>query len=396
MIQTISFRGDRSPVPPRVKIGFESDNLVESLAFELPELADDQSAMLMINGNAYANMIDLYRTEDGKWAVDLTAEIVGPAGVYESYVAITCPGRRRWNSGVFDLLTGDLPDISESVEALYPTAVEHVLQEMAETRQEMAASVTASEDAAQRAEDAAQRAEDAANQGGGGEAPVKDAVLYTAQELTEEQQTQARENIGAASAEAVGKLSEEKADKKDIPAPYTLPVATADTLGVVKIGEGLVMDGKTLRVIPDWKWELIEATELKESVNAFARDVEPNGTPYNYKAVVVRANFANVVVDYPESTYGFMANRYEIYCYKASRKIGITNSIWGCIDNSGCIPVVNCCVNANTGSSVVDPFTGLINNTYNHTNFQAKPIKDITLNGTLPEGVQISIWGVRA
>lgn len=213
MIQAISFRGDRSPVPPRVKIGFESDNLVESLAFELPDISGDQSAMLMINGNAYANMIDLYRTEDGKWAVALTAEMVGPAGVYESYVAIACPDGRRWNSGVFDLLTGDLPDVSESVEALYPTAVEHVLQEMAETRQEMAASVTATEDAAQRAEDAAQRAENAANQGGGGEAPAKDAVLYTAQTLTEEQQAQARDNISAASAEAVDKLSEEKLDK---------------------------------------------------------------------------------------------------------------------------------------------------------------------------------------
>lgn len=209
MIQAISFRGDRSPVPPRVKIGFESDNLVESLAFELPEISGNQSAMLMVSGNAYANMIDLYRTEDGKWAVDLTAEMVGTAGVYESYVAITCPDGRRWNSGVFDLLTGDLPDISGAIEALYPTAVEHVLQEMAETRQEMAASVTASEDAAQRAEDAAQRAEDAANQGGGSTAPAKDAVLYTAQELTEEQKAQARDNIGAASAEAVGKLSEE-------------------------------------------------------------------------------------------------------------------------------------------------------------------------------------------
>lgn len=238
MIQAISFRRDRSPVPPRVKIGFESDNLVESLAFELPELASDQSAMLMISGNAYANMIDLHRTEDGKWAVDLTAEMVGPAGVYESYVAITCPDGRRWNSGVFDLLTGDLPDISDAIETLYPTAVEHVLQEMAETRQEMAASVTASEDAAQRAEDAAQRAENAANQGGGGEAPAKDAVLYTAQELTEAQKAQARENIGAASEEAVGKLYEDKADKADIPEPYTLPVASADTLGGVKVTGG--------------------------------------------------------------------------------------------------------------------------------------------------------------
>ena len=289
MIQAISFRGDRSSVPPRVKIGFESDNLVESLAFELPELAGDQTAMLMISGNAYANMIDLHRTEDGKWAVDLAAEMVGPAGVYESYVAITCPDGRRWNSGIFDLLTGDLPDISESVEALYPTAVEHVLQEMAETRQEMAASVTATEDAAQRAEDAAQRAENAANQGGGSEeAPAKDAVLYTAQELTEEQQMQARDNIGAASAEAVGKLYEDKADKSEIPEPYVLPTASADTLGGVKIGDGLQMDGDVLGVKPSNKLVLIDTITITEETSYIYVSKEPDGTPYAFTDLVVR------------------------------------------------------------------------------------------------------------
>ena len=278
MIQVISFRGDRSPVPPRVKIGFESDNLVESLAFELPELAGDQSAMLMISGNAYANMIDLHRTEDGKWAVDLAAEMVGPAGVYESYVTITCPDGRRWNSGVFDLLTGDLPDISGAIETLYPTAVEHVLQEMADTRQEMAASVTASEDAAQRAEDAAQRAENAANQGGGSTAPAKDAVLYTAQELTEEQKTVARSNIGAASVEAVSQLSEEKADKADIPDPYTLPVASADTLGGVKVGNGLRVDADG--VLSTKGLEVIRTITLDADVDAIKIDNGDDGLPF--------------------------------------------------------------------------------------------------------------------
>lgn len=41
-----------------------------------------------------------------------------------------------------------------------------------------------------------------------------DAVLYAPQELTEEQKTQARTNIGAASAEVVDGLSKEKADKE--------------------------------------------------------------------------------------------------------------------------------------------------------------------------------------
>lgn len=274
MIQAISFRGDRSPVPPRVKIGFESDNLVESLAFELPEISGNQSAMLMISGNAYANMIDLYRAEDGKWAVDMTAEMVGPAGVYESYVAITCPDGRRWNSGVFDLLTGNLPDISGAIETLYPTAVEHVLQEMAETRHEMAASVTASEDAAQRAEDAAQRAEDAANQGGGGEAPAKDAVLYTAQTLTEEQQTQARENIGAASAEAVGQLSEDKADYFEVGSG--LQMSKDRVLSAVGGSEGV--------------YEPIMTIEVTSEDQRIVTDETPDGRKWDFSAIMVFVN----------------------------------------------------------------------------------------------------------
>lgn len=48
-------------------------------------------------------------------------------------------------------------------------------------------------------------------------ASVENAVLYTAQSLTEEQKTQARTNISAASSEEVRQLEEEKADQTAIP-----------------------------------------------------------------------------------------------------------------------------------------------------------------------------------
>lgn len=162
------------------------------------------------------------------------------------------------------------------------------------------------------------------------------------------------------------------------------------------IGDGLeVVDGK-LRVVSDGVWELIEETILTESVESFSRNEEPDGTPYNYKAVVVRANFANVIVDYSASIYSFIANSYDIYCYKASKKVENAYSIWGCVDNSGYAPIINCCIAANAGSSIVDAFMGLINTTYKNTNFQTKLIENITLSGVLPEGVKISVWGVRA
>ena len=61
-----------------------------------------------------------------------------------------------------------------------------------------------------------------------------ETVLYTAQELTADQQAQARRNIGAMSAAT------------EIPAPYQLPTATTDTLGGVKVGDGLQMDEDVL------------------------------------------------------------------------------------------------------------------------------------------------------
>lgn len=185
-------------------------------------------------------------------------------------------------------------------------------------------------------------------------------------------------SVDAEARERIARLSEEKAD-------------------YFEVGDGLTMSAdRVLSAAGDGVWELIEETILTETVTKFARNEEPDGTPYNYKAVVVRANFANVIVDYSELTYGFLANGYSIYCYRASKLIPKTHSIWASVDNSGYTPVVNCCIANNVGSSMVDTFTGLINRTYTDTNYQSKLIKDITLQGAFPEGVKISVWGVRA
>lgn len=169
---------------------------------------------------------------------------------------------------------------------------------------------------ADRAEAAAERAENAGGSGGGiveetdptvpdwakqPEPPTYNAgevgampsdapaVLYTQQGLTGEQQEVARGNIGAASQEKVRQLSEEKADKKDIPAPYTLPTASAEVKGGVKVGEGLTMTDGVLSV-SEGVYELIETIVVEESVAQFARNVEPSGAPYNFKALIVFIN----------------------------------------------------------------------------------------------------------
>lgn len=102
-------------------------------------------------------------------------------------------------------------------------------------------------------------------------------------------------------------LPGEKGDKGDPGAPgkdgvdatpYTLPTASADVKGGVKIGEGLQMDGDVLEVVPE-KYELIETIVVEEDM-FIERTEEPNGTPYNFKAVTMRMK-KNVGVSYPES-----------------------------------------------------------------------------------------------
>ena len=89
--------------------------------------------------------------------------------------------------------------------------------------------------------------------------------------------------------EAIDKLRNEKADKTEIPEPYMLPVATADKLGGVKVGEGLTMDGEALGVEPENEYELIETITIAEDgIVQVSRASEPNGTPYNFKKVVVK------------------------------------------------------------------------------------------------------------
>lgn len=72
-----------------------------------------------------------------------------------------------------------------------------------------------------------------------------------------------------------------------IPAPYVLPVATADTLGGVRVGEGLQMTGDVMSAVPDGKYELIEEITFEE--DAFVdKSKEPDGTPYSFRNIVVR------------------------------------------------------------------------------------------------------------
>lgn len=151
--QVIRFSPDREPMPKKLKIGFEGDNMVERLEFALPEISGAQTATLMLDGQ-YANAVLL--EEDGeRYAVDLTRELVGGDGETEAYVQITGAGGEVWHSGMFRLITGEVPEVNQELEDLYPDAVDTMLAAIAGHRGEMDETLKATEAAADRAEAAA-------------------------------------------------------------------------------------------------------------------------------------------------------------------------------------------------------------------------------------------------
>lgn len=155
--QVIRFAPTRKLQGRSIDLGNAGDNMVRRLMFALPEVDGAQTATLMYGGK-YADMIQL-TYEDGKWATDLTAEMIGEAGEVEGYVRVDGPQGEKWHSDAFRLVTGEVPQIEVQIEKLYPTAVDQMLTAMAEHKTEMDAAV-------KRAEAAADRAE--ASGGGGG------------------------------------------------------------------------------------------------------------------------------------------------------------------------------------------------------------------------------------
>lgn len=351
--QTIRFTPDRRLQGRSVNLGNEGDNMVRRIMFALPDVDEHQAATLMYGGK-YADMIRL-TAMDGKWVADLTSEMVGAAGEVEGYIRIDGPDGEVWRSDPFRIETGDVPEIEVQIEKLYPTAIGQMLTAMAEHSVEM-------EEQVKRAEDAADRAEAAGGGGGGtGGADGEDGGYYRpsvsadgdlswsaskpgmpgvetvnirgqvgpegrpGRDGTDAEVTAG--NIAAAlgytpaDAEKVSKLSEEKADKSEIPEPYTLPVATADTLGGVMIGDGFVVDeyGRvSVKIGGDsglnGKIELIEEINLTEDTSSIVRNLLPDGTPYNFKFVLAMIGFYQ---DISNKWIRFIA-RYTDYLYSAN------------------------------------------------------------------------------
>ena len=135
--QTIRFSPDRTPMPRKVKIGYESDNMVERLVFVLPDIAEKQTATMMMDGE-YQNMVTLTAMEENdKYYADMTAERVGTAGEIECYIVIDGENGEVWNSGTIRMVTGEVPDVSGELSEHFPDAIEQMRADIANHRAEM-------------------------------------------------------------------------------------------------------------------------------------------------------------------------------------------------------------------------------------------------------------------
>lgn len=76
----------------------------------------------------------------------------------------------------------------------------------------------------------------------------------------------------------------------DIPTadPYELPVATADTLGGVRVGKGLEMDGERLGVAAEKPMRLINSVTLTEGVQRVEISTDENDKTFNAQALYAK------------------------------------------------------------------------------------------------------------
>lgn len=124
---TIRFAG-RMPQPMVFSIGQETDQDAEKIRFLLPQVADNQTAalvMLLPDGSGEAlNIVDGVAT--------VSSAMTEQPGRIRAWVEIM-GGGIAWNSEMMYMDVGDLPPISEVVERDYPTAFQEALAAAGET-----------------------------------------------------------------------------------------------------------------------------------------------------------------------------------------------------------------------------------------------------------------------
>jgi hypothetical protein len=195
-----------------------------------------------------------------------------------------------------------------------------------------------------------------------------------------------------ATGDAIEKLSEEKADKKDVPAPYTLPIATAVTLGGVRVGNGLRIDADG--VLSAKGLEVIRTIALDAAVNAITINTGDDGQPFAldkcHFSMVAPAGDASASCNiFFKDAVGKRVWGYSLgncVAADASRATDVIVDLIGTkrID----VVVVNYGRVAQLLTGFADSYSG-----------SDGPITSVTLDvmsgGVLPKSSEIILWGVR-
>lgn len=188
-----------------------------------------------------------------------------------------------------------------------------------------------------------------------------------------------------------------------IPAPYTLPVASAETLGGVKVGEGLEMSGEVLGVRKR-KLELIEEITLSDSVTEVKRTKEPDGTNYKFDELQIV-----IIADKSDSAKSILAYAGKtpegngIYIYQQyANTTNYTTSVFDWVKENGFWKAKKWSVASSAfplGGSVskAEEITGpTMCKQYSETDIPEIWAFLLVGNGApISAGVRIQIWGVR-
>lgn len=168
---------------------------------------------------------------------------------------------------------------------------------------------------------------EAAQSGGGG--GTKNAVLYIKQNLSDEQKTQARKNIGAGTSSFSGSYN----DLNDKPGTYTLPQATANVLGGVKADPATASDTQPVRISEDGK--LVTAVGAGGGGGGSSKVESWEGMQLLASGTIASGTAANTITD-TEVTYGAFKQWHRvIFLRRCASKQGNFTSGYGYDNDAG-------------------------------------------------------------
>ena len=194
---------------------------------------------------------------------------------------------------------------------------------------------------------------------------------------------------------------EEKVASIPQPDPYTLPTATADTLGGVKIGEGLQMTGDVLGVVPEGEWELIETFTLNEDATVIERTAYPDGTPYDLSAVKIKAQFFYPIVAQIGTAMDFVCDKkllgslvVNVVAHDTGTPLHKSTALYQAKPVGGFYEFI--CSSGAQGSPMEPVYASNGDFQFVSTKQKIDCIKYRAWDNIFPAGSYIEIWGVRA